>query len=320
MLTYILFALGFIALIKGADLLVEGSASIAKKLNVSNLVIGLTVMAFGTSTPELVINIVAALKGTNDIAIGNILGSNIANILLILGICTLIRPLVVQKNTVWKEMLLALLAAVIVGLAANDSLIDGMNFSGLSRIDGLIFMAFFIIFLYYTFGIAKNMPEDERTHVKKMSTAISIIAILAGMGGLVLGGNWVVAGAIKIAEAFGMSQKLIGLTIVAVGTSLPELAASAVATYKKHNDIAIGNIVGSNIYNIFWVLGIGAIIRPIEFRPEANPDILMTILASFLLFVAMLVGKKYILERWQGIFFIIIYAAYVIFATMQGKL
>lgn len=317
MLTYILFLIGFVLLISGANLLVEGSASIAKKLNISSIVIGLTIVAFGTSAPEFIVNIFASIQGNTDIAIGNILGSNIVNILLILGISAVIFPLATKENTVWKEIPLSLLAAILLGVMVNDTLIDGGTFSGITRIDGIVFLAFFIIFLYYTFGISKVSGENTDLEIKEMSYLKSSLYVAGGLLGLVFGGKWIVDGAIKIAEGFNISQSLIGLTIVAIGTSLPELATSAVAAYKKQSDIAIGNVVGSNIFNIFYILGFSALIRPLPFSKTSDIDIMMTIFSSLILFLIMFIGKKHTIERWQGILMIIIYIGYV--AYLVGK-
>ena len=311
MLTYILFVVGFVLLISGANLLVEGSASIAKKLNISSIVIGLTIVAFGTSAPELIVNIFASVQGNTEIAIGNILGSNIVNILLILGVSSIIYPLATKENTVWKEIPLSLLAAILLGVMVNDTLIDGGTFSGLTRIDGIVFIAFFIIFLYYTFGISKVSGENTDLEIKEMSYMKSSLYIVGGLLGLVFGGKWIVDGAIKIAEGFNVSQSLIGLTVVAIGTSLPELATSAVAAYKKQSDIAIGNVVGSNIFNIFWILGLSAVINPLPFSKDSVIDIIMTIVASLILFLIMFIGKKHTVERWQGVIMILIYIGYV---------
>jgi cation:H+ antiporter len=318
MLTYVLFILGFVVLIKGADLLVDGASSIAKKLNVSDLVIGLTVVAFGTSMPELFVNVFASIKGNVDIAIGNILGSNIANILLILGISAIIFPLTVHSNTVWKEIPFTLLAALVMGILANDKLIDHKGFSELTRGDGLILLGFFIIFMFYIFGIARQSCNKQEDKFRQLSNVKSAAFIILGLTGLVFGGMWIVNGAVEIADYFGMSQSFIGLTVVAIGTSLPELATSAVAAYKKNTDIAIGNVVGSNIFNIFWVLGVSAIIKPLPFQPVNNPDIALTIIASIFLFAFLFIGKKLILERWQGAMFLLIYVGYVIFLVMRG--
>lgn len=317
MTTYILFIIGFFLLIKGADLLVDGSASIAKKLKISSIVIGLTIVAFGTSAPEFIVNIFASAQGNSEIAIGNILGSNIANILLILGISAIIYPITAKKNTVLKEIPLSFLAIVILGLMANDMIIDGGTFSGITRIDGLILLSFFIIFFYYTFGITKSTDDIvEKDEIKIFSYSKAVLFIILGLAGLVIGGKWIVDGAVKIAEFFNISQSLIGLTIVAIGTSLPELATSAIAAYKKQSDIAIGNVVGSNIFNIFWVLGASAIIRPLPFNTSSNIDIAMTIFASIVLFLVMFIGKKKVIERWQGVFMVTTYVGYVVFLVL----
>lgn len=313
MVTYVLFVIGFVILIKGADLLVDGAASIAKKFNISSIVIGLTIVAFGTSAPEFVVNIFASVKGNSEIAIGNILGSNIANIFLILGVAAVIHPIVAKENTAWKEIPLSLLAAIVLGVLANDALIDGGSFSGLTRIDGIVLLAFFIIFMHYTFGISEVTGDEENINIKILSNGKALIFILAGLAGLVLGGKWIVDGAVKIAELFDVSQSLIGLTVVAIGTSLPELATSAIAAYKKQSDIAIGNVIGSNLFNTFWILGASSVIRPLPFLRDSNPDILMSIFASALLFAILFIGKRHIVERWQGYLMIAIYTGYIVF-------
>lgn len=312
MLVYVLFAIGFICLIKGADLLVDGASSIARRLRVSDLVIGLTVVAFGTSMPELFVNVIASLRGSTDIAIGNVVGSNIANILLILGISALIYPLSVTRGTVWKEIPFSLLAALILFITANDTLLDGMGTSVLTRIDGLVFLSFFIIFVYYTFSIAAPVEGlDDHTPTGQAGPAKSTAFILLGLTGLVLGGKWIVDGAVAIAAGLGMSESLIGLTIVAVGTSLPELATSAAAAYKHRAEIAVGNVVGSNIFNIFFVLGISAGIKPLPVQPQNNLDIGMVVISSLLLFVFMFTGKKRLLDRWEGVIFLLCYGGFI---------
>ena len=318
MLTYILFVVGFYLLIKGADLLVDGAASVAQRLKVSSIVIGLTIVAFGTSAPELVVNVLASFKGNADIAIGNILGSNIANILLILGISAMIYPLKTKENTVWKEIPLSLLAAILLGTMANDLRIDGVAYSGLTRTDGIALISFFAIFIYYTFGIAKVKDNfDAEVEIKNYSQLKAGVFIIMGIAGLVVGGKWIVDGATKIAELFNVSQSLIGLTVVAIGTSLPELATSAVAAYKKHTDIAIGNIVGSNIFNIFWILGISSIIRPLPFDTTFDFDIVVMVLASAILFFIMFVGKKHTITKREGFLMVSLYVFYLAF--LLGK-
>lgn len=321
MLTYSLFVIGFFFLIKGADLLVDGASSIAKKLQISDIVIGLTIVSFGTSMPELIVNIFASVQGDTGIAIGNILGSNIANILLILGISAMIYPLASKKNTVWKEIPFSFLAAFVLGVMANDFFFDGFSPSILSRGDGLIFLSFFVIFLYYVFGISEPATEGREGEVplKEMTLLRSSISVALGLIGLTLGGKWIVDGAVEIAKSLDVSQSLIGLTIVAIGTSLPELATSATAAYKRQADIAIGNVVGSNIFNIFWILGISALIRPLPFSEANKIDVLMTLLASAILFCLMFIGKKHVIKRWQGAFMVTLYIAYITYSVMTSR-
>ena len=318
-LTYLLFIAGFVLLIKGAYVLVDGASAMARRLHVSDLVIGLTVVAFGTSTPELFVNVIASAKGNAGLAIGNILGSNIANILLILGVASVIYPLKVTKGTVWKEIPFSLLAALVLGIMVNDQLIDQKKCSALSRIDGLIFLSFFSIFIYYSYSIAGAIEGvTQRVQGEETSTAKSLFLVGAGLVALTLGGKWIVDGAVVIAKNFGMSESLIGLTIVAVGTSLPELATSAIAAHRRNAEIAVGNVVGSNIFNIFFVLGISSIIKPLPFNVKDNLDIGVVILASLLLFLFMFTGKKRSLDRWEGMVFLVLYAVYIIFLFVTG--
>jgi len=316
MLTYFLFFIGLIILIKGADLMVTGASSIAKKMNVSNLVIGLTIVAFGTSAPEMFVNVFASTQGSPEIAIGNIIGSNIANILLILGVSAIIYPLAVQSTTVWKEIPFSLLAALVLGILANDHLIDQKENSELTRSDGLILLGFFIIFIYYIFSIARKSENATKEEISQLSNFKSVVYIILGLTGLVLGGTWIIDGAVEIASQFGVSEYLIGLTVIAVGTSLPELATSAVAAYKKDTDIAIGNVIGSNIFNIFWILGVSALIKPLPFKPSGNSDIAMAVFSSLLLFAILFIGKKNVMEKWQGVLFLMLYVGYIVFLIM----
>lgn len=310
MITYLLFALGFVLLIKGADFLVTGAAAIAKTFSISNLVIGLTVVAFGTSAPELAVNLISSFQGNTDLAIGNIVGSNIANILLILGVAAILNPLKVKSNTVWKEIPFSLLGSVILLIMASDVVLDGAITSAITRTDGLTLIGFFIIFLFYTFGIAKNtesLPSEEITRYP-LPTAGAMV--LGGLVGLVVGGQWIVEGAVAIATVFGMSQAVIGLTVVAIGTSLPELVTTIAASLKKQADMAIGGVVGSNIFNVFWILGASSIVRTLPVQPAATQDLVLAVIASLLLFIFLFIGKKHLLERWQGWCFLGLYLAY----------
>ncbi len=318
----LLLVVGLALLLAGGDTFIKGAASLARKWNVSPIVIGLTVVAFGTSAAELVVNIFAAVNGTPDLAIGNILGSNISNILLVLGISAIIYPISVKQGTIWKEIPLGIMAVVVLFILSADVYFgngeSGINI--LTRGDGLILMAFFIIFMYYTYGLSKVEAEKEE-NVKVYPWSSTISFVLLGLAGLVLGGKLLVDNGTIIARLFGMSELFIGLTVVAIGTSLPELAASAIAAYRHHDDLAIGNVVGSNIFNVFWVLGLTPMISPIPVNTQANTDIVVAILAATLLFAFMFVGhkhKRYKLRRWQGVIFVLLYIGYLAFIGMRG--
>lgn len=316
-LSIFLIIIGLAVLIGGAEFLVKGGASLGKKMGISSIVIGLTVVAFGTSAPELVVNIFSAIKGSADIAIGNIVGSNIANLLLILGLSALIRELSVKENTVRKEIPFALLAIVLVYLMGNDELFDKSNFNAITRTDGFSLIAMFIVFMYYTFGLAKIKAKKEEK-IKIYSYPKSITMISVGILLLFGGGKVLVDNAIILARLGGISESLIGLTIVAVGTSLPELATSVVAAIHKHDDIAIGNIVGSNIFNIFWILGLTGTILQLPFNPAINFDVLVCIAVTFILFLTMFIGKRHKFERWQGGMFVLFYVMYIVYLIYRG--
>lgn len=310
-MVYVLFIIGFVFLIKWADVLVEWASSIAKKFKVSDLVIWLTIVAFGTSAPELVVNIMASLKWSAWIAIWNILWSNISNILLILWVSAIVYPLSVKKTTTFKEIPFSLLAVIILGIVANDVLIDGAILNGITRIDWLVLLWFFAIFLYYVFSTSKS-EESPEVDVKKMSMWKSILFIALWLVWLTLGWKWIVDGAIHIATILGMSETVIWLTIVAVWTSLPELATCVVAAMKKKSDIAIWNVVWSNIFNIFWILGLSATINPLPFQMWWDRDIIMTIIATFLLFLFILIWKKEsVIDKYEWIIMLVIYIIYV---------
>ena len=318
------FFAGFVLLIKGADFLVDGSVGIARRLRISDIVIGLTIVSFGTSAPELVVNVIASFQGSSEIATGNILGSNIANILLILGVSSVIYPLSVQRNTVWKEIPLSVLAVIVLAILVNDARLDGADRNFLSRSDGLILIAFFSVFMYYTVNMALSggglpMGEEEEEGADP-STSLWMLILMTLGGGIALpiGGDWIVDGAVSGARQIGVSESFIGLSVIAIGTSLPELAASASAALKRKSDIAIGNVVGSNIFNIFWVLGLSSYIKAIPVLDERNLDIGMTFLASLILFVVIFLGRKHQVGRVEGGFFLFLYALYTVFLVYRG--
>lgn len=319
-----LIIIGLVILIASAEGLVRGASSLASKLHISPLVIGLTVVSFGTSAPELTVNVLAALQGAPDLAVGNVIGSNIANILLVLGISALIIPLRVKSSTVWKEIPLAALGVILVFIMANDRLFDDASVNAITRTDGLALLALMAIFMYYVYGLAKRDRHKAKElsaagdEVKKVPVVGSVAMTVAGLVGLAIGGRMLVTGAVDVAELAGLSEAFIGLTVVAIGTSLPELATSVVAAIRRHADIAIGNIVGSNIFNVFFVLGTTSVITPLPISAELNIDIVFSIFASVLLFVFMLYGGRRRLVRTEGMAFLALYAGYLVYLVMRG--
>jgi cation:H+ antiporter len=314
-LQILLLILGFGLLIVGANWLVDGASTLARKFRVSDLAIGLTVVAFGTSAPELIVNIFAAIQGHHEIVFGNIIGSNNFNLFVILGIAGLITPLVVKSSTVWKEIPLSLVAILVLLFLANDFLLPDQHI--LSRIDGIILLVLFVFFLWYVF---RQMKSDVEIHLEcKECSGIKIAGlIILGLGGLIAGGRLVVVNAEALALELGVSEKIIGLTVVAMGTSLPELVTSVIAGIKKNNDIAIGNIIGSNIFNVFLILGLSALIRPQVYNPAFNTDILMVVFGTVFLFIAMFAGKRHRLDRWEAALLLAIFIAYTVFLISKG--
>ncbi|MFC3415941.1 calcium/sodium antiporter [Algoriphagus hitonicola] len=307
-LQIVLLVAGLLLLVKGADWLVDGASVLAKKRNISDLAIGLTIVAFGTSAPELVVNVIAASGNYPDIVFGNIIGSNNFNLFVILGLSGLIIPLSVQSSTVWKEIPYSLLAAIVIFFLANNYLVDDTR--ELSQIDAIILLVLFAAFLYYVATQLKTEEGLETIEVKDYSQLKIWTLILIGLGGLILGGKLVVDNAVSMAQSLGVSEKIIGLTIVAAGTSLPELATSVVAAYRKNTDIAIGNIIGSNIFNIFLILGVSGLVRPLEFNPSFNTDIYILMGGTIFLFFAMFTGKRKKLDRWEAFILLATYLLY----------
>ncbi len=313
MTTVLLLIFGFALLIKGADWLVSGSSSLAKKYNVSELVIGLTIVAFGTSAPELVVNIIAAERKYDEIVFGNIIGSNIFNLLMILGIAGLIYPLKVHVKTVWKEIPYSILAGIILFLLVNDVWLRKHENNLFKLADGIILIFFFIVFLIYIFRNLKAEQGQGSDDTRIYGTLRTIIYIVIGFAGLIIGGRLVVKNAVEIAHRLSVSEKLIGLTIVSIGTSLPELATSAVAATRKKSDLAIGNVIGSNIFNIFLIMGISGIISPLNYDVSFNTDILVYIFGTAFLFIAMFTGVKRKLDRWEALILLLFFAGYMAF-------
>lgn len=313
-MTGLLLLIGGLALVVlGANWLVDGASSLARRLGVSNLAIGLTVVAFGTSLPELTVNIFAVVQNQPEVAIGNITGSNICNILLILGISAMLCPLRVQKSTVWKEIPFSLLAQLMLLIMVLDITLDGAAGNILSRTEGFAFLAMFAIFLAYIAGMARNLlSSDQQGEHKVFSLGKSLIWVLLGLAFLIAGGKLVVDGALRIADWLGLSKSFIAVTVVAVGTSIPELATSTVAAYKKNADIAVGNVVGSNIFNIFFILGVSSIIRPIPLPADLMLSVHVGIIATVILFMTLFAGKRHMIDRWQGAVMLGLYGLYLI--------
>ena len=314
------FVIGIVLIIAGANYLTEGASALARRFGVSPLVVGLTIVAFGTSTPELIVSLLSALKGNSDIAMGNVVGSNIFNVLVIGGITALVAPITVTRSTVRREIPLVLLASLVLSVMALDRVFAGTGATEniLSRSEGIVLLCFFLIFLTYTFAIAKGDPSDPHTApapTKHYPLWLLVIFIIGGLGGLVLGGELFVDAASSIARTLGMSEGFIGLTIVAAGTSLPELATSVAAALKKEPEIAVGNIVGSNIFNIFFILGTTATVTPIRIGGVSSLDFLVMSFSAILLYVfAVLFGQRVIKRTEGAVLFLcsVLYTAYLI--------
>lgn len=306
-LSFILIIVGFVALIYGANWLVNGASSLAKKYGVSDLVIGLTIVAFGTSAPELVVNSVASADGFSDIVMGNIIGSNNFNLFIILGIAALVYPIAVQRSTITKEIPISLFAAVLI-LVLGNNFFMGSDLE-ISRWNAAIMLLFFAGFIFYIFKQMKAEPQEENSFMPKSNTAIFGL-IIFGFAGLIVGGKLVVDNAITVATDLGVSQKIIGLTIIAVGTSLPELLTSVVAALKKNSDIAIGNVIGSNVFNILLVVPISAMIRPIAFNTNFNQDIWILIGGTVFIITALILSKAKKITRVHGAIILSVYLIY----------
>ena len=301
---------GLLLILVGANALTDGAASVAKRFHISSLVIGLTIVAFGTSAPELTVSVVSALKGSADMAIGNVVGSNIFNTLMIVGCTAAIVPISVTKGTLSKEIPLCILASVVLFICANDVLINKAAANTISSSDGMLLLCFFLIFLGYTFAIAHNGSSEGESEIKDMPVWKSVLFIAGGLAGLVYGGQFFVSGASEIARSLGISESIIGLTLVAGGTSLPELATSVVADLKKNPEMAIGNVIGSNLFNIFFVLGCSATISPLNIQGITNLDLGVLIGSCVLLYIFGWFFKKRTITRIEGIVMIACYIGY----------
>lgn len=319
LLDVLLLLVGFVVLIKGADTMVNGAASLAKRWHISSLIIGLTIVAFGTSAPELTVNVINSWQGNrNDAIFGNIIGSNIFNLFVILGITGIIYPLIVQKKSIKYEVPLSLLAVFVLWALANDEKIMGVQSNVLSRIDSAILLLGFLLFMYYIYRSARSGSAVEDENIRVLPLPRSWLMVAIGLSMLIGGGYLVTESAVEIAEAFGLSQKLIGLTILAVGTSLPELATSIVAAYKGNTDIAIGNVVGSNIFNIFLIMGINGLISPPSFSAILNTDLIVLAGGTVFLLISMFTLRQNRVDRWEAIIFLMMYVAYTCYLIIRN--
>ena len=319
MITYILFIVGMFLLVRGAKYLVDGSSSLAKLFGIKPMLVGMTVLAFGTSLPELAINIFASIKGTADITLGNIMGANIANILLILGISSIIITIKIKHHVVQKGIPFLIFSSSLILLLVNDSLFGG-NSSILSRIDGILLLIFFTIFIIYLYSINTKVKKEAPKELKasRHSKSITLLMIFVGIIFLFIGGKLVVDNAIEIAKQLGVSTFLISATIISIGSTLPELMVSIVSALRKKLDFVVGNVVGSNIFNSLFILGIASLIRPIPFNPLFNFDLIFLFITVSIFLLFMYLGKKYQLERWNSIAFLVLYAFYLTFIIARG--
>lgn len=310
----LLLLAGFIILIKGADFLVSGASSIASRMGISNLAIGLTVVAFGTSMPEMVVNLISGITGKNDAAFGNIIGSNNFNLLMILGLSGVIFPLVVQRKTVQYEIPMSLVFTLLLFVLVNDNLVWGSSENVLTRPEGAILLTGFAAFLMYIYRTMKQASDyEEEGRLVLFSTGKSVGLIFIGLIMLIGGGKLAVDNAVEIAAYFGLSEKLIGLTILAAGTSLPELATSAVAAYRKNTDIAIGNVVGSNIFNVTLILGLNGLIKPIPYNTLINFDLYVLTGTTLLMLVFMYTLNPRKLDRIEALLLLMAYIIYMVY-------
>ena len=317
-MSYLFLIIGFALLVKGADWFVEGASSIARSFKIPSIIIGLTIVAFGTSAPEAAVSFTAALQGNNDIAIGNVVGSNIFNLLAVVGVASIIYPLSVKKSTIIKEFPFAILSALVLWVLSHDIILQGYSKNFLSKADGLILLALFGIFMYYLIEMALTSKEEMDIEEGKKNITVSkaIVLSLIGLVGIILGGKWVVDSASVIAVNWGMSENLVGLTIVAVGTSLPEFVTSVVAATKKESDIAIGNVLGSNLFNIFFILGTSAIISPVAVNSIVFFDMIFMLIVTVITFI--LAGTRRTINKPEGILLVLMYIGYMAYILIRN--
>lgn len=309
----LLIIVGFFLLIKGADILVEGSCTIAKKFHIPEIIVGLTIVSIGTSMPEIMVSVTSAMENLPDVALGNVVGSNICNLLLILGVSAVIRPIEFKKETKLVEIPMTLIIIFTLFILGNNGDVDKF----ITRPEGFILVILFICFLAYTIIMAKfgndfdEVEDEKEPDPKSMSVLKSVAFIVAGIVALKFGGDFVVDSAVAIAQAIGISEKVISLTIIAIGTSLPELLTSVTAAVKGDSDIAIGNVVGSNVFNILLILGLSATISSVHYAVSYNIDIMVMFVATALLMIFPYIGKKNTMTRTNGIIYLLGYGTYM---------
>ncbi|SDY32778.1 cation:H+ antiporter [Evansella caseinilytica] len=320
-MTYLLLIIGFALLIKGADWFVDGSSSIARLLRISPIMIGLTIVAFGTGAPEATVSIIAALEGSPEVTLANVVGSNILNISLIVGVTALISPLKVESSTIRKEIPFTFLAGIVLLVLISDIYLQYADANIITRSDGLIFLMFFSIFMYYIFEAARKSRDktyEENVLLEKSegTWGKNILLTVGGIVAIVAGGYFVVENSTSIALKFGMSETLVGLTIVAIGSSLPELVTSVVAAVKKQSEIALGNIVGSSIFNILFVLGASSLITPLEVNNKVFFDVYVMIGFTIILFIFAITKCR--VSKLEGIALTLTYVAYLIYIVVRN--
>ena len=331
MIDILILIAGLALILFGANYLVDGASAIAKRFGISDFIIGMTIVGIGTSTPEMVVSFLSAAQGNADIAVGNVIGSNLFNIFMILGVTALILPLSLTKNNIKKDIPFALLAALVLTFAGSDILLDNATANIISRTDGLMLLALFGVFMAYTIyssqsatnevsqtGVASQSDSATGQSTKPKPIWLSLLMVIGGLAGLVYGGDLFVASASAIAKMLGVSDAVIAVTIMAGGTSLPELASCVVAAYKKNTDLALGNVIGSNVANIFMILGGSAVIHPLGMNNIGQMDLGFLLLSSILLFITAFTFKKRSLDRIEGVLFILIYIGYIILTIQRG--
>lgn len=325
LITILLFIAGIALILFGADRLVEGASGIARKFGLSEFLIGVTIVGIGTSMPELVVSLIAAIMGNPDITVGNITGSNIFNSMLILGVTALILPISFTSTNIKRDIPISLVAALLLFLFGMDKIIEGgLNTTNIiNRTEGIILLLCFVAFMFISFKYDKADDAIEATPEAKPSANnqkvwLNVLYIVGGLFGLIFGGRIFVNSAIDIAKWLGVSESVIAITIMAGGTSLPELATCIVAAIKKRGQMAFGNILGSNISNIFLIVGSSAVITPLTLSPTTSTSLIVCFISSILIFVSAFTLKKKVLDRWEGAFFLLLYIAYIVYIVNHG--